>query len=288
MSNGVLTISGADGSGGEIPVAGALEFGRDASADVTLDDAGISRRHFKVTADADGATVEDLGSSNGTYVNGERVSGARPLAEGDSIQAGETVLTFAAGATAATQVLADDPDATAAVPAPPPPAAAPPPQQQPEPVAAPPPAPLPAPAPPPDRAPPPNRAPIRPEPAAAPAAAADRDFFDTWNAPAIAAIILGPLSIALLIFSSGSGLYASLPVAITAIAAGTIGRNKVDRGASDRFRGLASAGRTFGIVGTILSAVILIALIAIEQLLDVSAESISELIDEVRTEIENR
>jgi pSer/pThr/pTyr-binding forkhead associated (FHA) protein len=287
VSNGVLTISGADGLGSEIPLAGALEFGRDASADVTLNDAGISRRHFKVTADAEGATVEDLGSSNGTYVNGERVSGARRLAEGDAIQAGETVLTFAAGATAATQVLADDPDATEAVPAPPPPSPEPPPAQQ---AAAPPPppGPAPAPAPPPDRAPPPNRAPIRPEPAAQPAAAADRDFFDTWNAPAIAAIILGPLSIALLVFTSGSSLYTSLPVAIAAIAAGTIGRNKVDRGASDRFRGLASAGRTFGIVGTILSAIVLIALIAIEQALDVSAESISELIDEVRTEIENR
>ena len=110
----------------------------------------------------------------------------------------------------------------------------------------------------------------------------------TDAAPEIAAIILGPLSIALLIFSSGSGLYASLPVAIAAIAAGTIGRNKVDRGASSRFRGLASAGRTFGIVGTVLSAIVLIALIAVDQAFDRGAESISDLIEEVRDEVEGQ
>ena len=72
------------------------------------------------------------------------------------------------------------------------------------------------------------------------------------------------------------------------IALGTIGRNKVDRGESTRFRSLASAGRTFGIVGTVLAAIILVAVIAITQLLDVSAESIDELIDEVRQEIESQ
>ncbi len=88
--------------------------------------------------------------------------------------------------------------------------------------------------------------------------------------------------------SSGSSFYAALPVAVAGIALGTIGRNKVDRGESTRYRSLASAGRTFSIVGTVLAAIILVAVIAINQFLDVSAESISELIDEVRSEIENR
>jgi len=111
---------------------------------------------------------------------------------------------------------------------------------------------------------------------------------DDHNLPAIAAIILGPLSILLLVFSSGSAFYAALPLAIVAVAMGTIGRNKVDRGESARYRGLASAGRTFGIVGTILASVILIAVIVIAEALDVSAESVSELIDEIRSEIESR
>ena len=69
---------------------------------------------------------------------------------------------------------------------------------------------------------------------------------------------------------------------------GTVGRNKVDSGESTRFRSLASTGRTFGIVGTILAAIILVALIIVTQALDVSAESISELADEIRDEIDNR
>ena len=135
---------------------------------------------------------------------------------------------------------------------------------------------------PPPPPPPPRREPIpQPDPAAA-AAPKEND----WNLPALAAIILGPLSIALIIFSSGSGFYAALPVAVTGIALGTIGRNKVDRGESTRYRSLASAGRTFAIVGTVLASIILIAVIAINQLLDVSAENLGELIDEVRAEIE--
>ena len=134
--------------------------------------------------------------------------------------------------------------------------------------------------------PPPRREPLpQPQPAAP---VAQRDFINEWNLPAIAAIILGPLSILLLIFSSGSGFYAALPIAICGLAFGTIGRNKVDRNESARFRGIASVGRTFGIVGTILAAIILVALIVVTQALDVSAESISELIDEIKDEIKNR
>ncbi len=133
--------------------------------------------------------------------------------------------------------------------------------------------------------PPPRREPI-PQPQ--PAAPAQRDAVNDWNLPALAAIVLGPLSILLIVFSSGSAFYAALPVAICGIALGTVGRNKVDRGESTRFRGLASVGRTFGIVGTILASIILVALIVITQALDVSAESIGELIDEVRDEIDSR
>jgi len=135
----------------------------------------------------------------------------------------------------------------------------------------------------PDPAAPPRREPIaQPEPEVA----APRDEVNDWNLPALASIILGPLSIALLVFSSGSAFYAALPIAVAGIALGTIGRNKVDRGESTRYRSIASAGRTFSIVGTVLAAIILVALIAINQFLDVSAESISELIDEVKDEIQ--
>jgi hypothetical protein len=267
-------LEGAE-AGDHVPVDGALVIGRTDDADLTLADAGVSRSHARVRAAGTGASIEDLGSSNGTFVNGERVEGSRQLSDGDQIQLGGAILRVSAG-TAETQMI--DPDATEAHPSPP--ADEPPP---PKPV-------IPAPAaaePPAEKAPPPppRREPIvQPQPAAP----AERDVYSDWNLPALAAIVLGPLSILLLIFSSGSGFYAALPIAIAGVALGTIGRNKVDRGESARFRGLASAGRTFGIVGTIVAAIILIAVIVINQALDVSAENLGELIDEIRDEVENR
>lgn len=274
-------LEGAE-AGVQVPVAGSLVIGRADDADLTLADAGVSRSHARVNADAAGASIEDLGSSNGTFVNGERVEGSRPLGDGDQIQLGGAILRVNEG-TAETQMI--DPGATEAYAGPAaaalePEAQAPPPEKPfiPAPAT---PEPRPAKAPPP----PPRREPIaQPQPAAP----AEHDFVNDYNLPALAAIVLGPLSILLIIFSSGSGFYAALPIAIAGLALGTIGRNKVDRGESARFRGLASAGRIFGIVGTILAAIILIAVIIINQALDVSAEDLGELIDEIRDEIENR
>jgi FHA domain len=269
-------LEGAE-AGTQLPVDAEVVLGRADEADLTLADAGVSRTHARVIAGAGGASIEDLGSSNGTFVNGERITGSRELQDGDEIQLGGAILRVSAG-TAETQMI--DPGATEAHPGPPPTA--------PEPEEAPPEKPfIPAPATPEPAAaqeppPPPRREPIaQPQPAAP----VERDFFNDYNLPALAAIVLGPLSILLLIFSSGSGFYAALPIAICGVALGTIGRNKVDRGESARFRGLASAGRTFGIVGTILAAIILIAVIIINQALDVSAEDLSELIDEIKDEV---
>lgn len=70
-------------------------LGRDHSADITLDDPGISRRHCEIRVTYDGprlvVSVRDLGSTNGTFVNGERVTTSR-LGEGDRITLGRTSL----------------------------------------------------------------------------------------------------------------------------------------------------------------------------------------------------
>lgn len=277
-------------AGRQLPVEDALTIGRDPGTDLTLNDSGVSRNHARISPDPEGASIEDLGSSNGTYVNGERIEAARRLTDGDEIQMGGAVLRVAEG-TAETRMMAVDPDATEAHPAPAPPPAAepPPPAAPPVPAPAPPPPAAPEPAPPaaqPPPPPPPRRDPVhQPQPAAAPA---QGDAVNDWNLPALASLVLGPASILLLIFSSGSGFYAALPIAICGIALGTIGRNKVDRGESTRYRNIASAGRTFSIVGTVLASIILVALILVTQALDVSAENLSELIDEVKDEIDNR
>jgi len=66
-------------------------IGRGTEADVVVDDAGVSRRHAEVHIDGDRVRVIDLGSTNGTFVDGERVGpqGA-PLADGSRITVGRT------------------------------------------------------------------------------------------------------------------------------------------------------------------------------------------------------
>jgi DNA-binding winged helix-turn-helix (wHTH) protein len=69
-------------------------IGRDPSGDVWLDGRGVSRRHAKITVRGDTATIEDLKSKNGTWVNGHRLLGAEPLKDGDQLKLGSVRITF--------------------------------------------------------------------------------------------------------------------------------------------------------------------------------------------------
>ena len=75
-------------------VAGENLIGRDTAAAVCLDYAGVSRRHALVMLDAHGATIEDLGSKNGTRVGEQVVTGAVRLENGDSIRVGPALLVY--------------------------------------------------------------------------------------------------------------------------------------------------------------------------------------------------
>lgn len=67
---------------------GRLLIGRDAAADISLTDSGISRHHARLTVSDDGiATLEDLGSTNGVFLNGRRIDVAI-LQPGDRIELG--------------------------------------------------------------------------------------------------------------------------------------------------------------------------------------------------------
>jgi DNA-binding winged helix-turn-helix (wHTH) protein len=68
--------------------------GRDPSADVWLDAHGISRRHARITVSAGAASLEDAGSKNGTWLNGQRVDKAESLADGDQLKFGSVPMTF--------------------------------------------------------------------------------------------------------------------------------------------------------------------------------------------------
>ncbi|MEM6731268.1 MAG: FHA domain-containing protein [Myxococcota bacterium] len=81
----------AKGKAVQIPDGSEMVFGRGVDVDVTVDDHRMSRRHFQVTARADGVEVTDLGSSNGTFVNKRQV-GRSALEDGDWVQAGNTLV----------------------------------------------------------------------------------------------------------------------------------------------------------------------------------------------------
>ncbi len=78
---------------GEIfPIEGDLLIGRDPEAQLRLaEDESMSRKHAKVKAVADGALITDLGSANGTYVDGARINECL-LKEGAKIRVGQTVV----------------------------------------------------------------------------------------------------------------------------------------------------------------------------------------------------
>ncbi len=73
-------------------IAGSIVIGRDSTADLVLDDDQVSRRHFRLTLDENRTVVEDLGSTNGTFVNGARVTTPRRLGKGDVVRVGQTDL----------------------------------------------------------------------------------------------------------------------------------------------------------------------------------------------------
>ena len=75
-----------------LPVDGELRIGRGGACDVLLDDADASREHAQITAAAGAATIEDLGSSNGTLLNGEPVIEPMALTAGDVILIGSSDL----------------------------------------------------------------------------------------------------------------------------------------------------------------------------------------------------
>lgn len=76
---------------GQVPAV----IGRTAECDVTLDDANVSRRHAEIRPEAEGFALVDLGSTNGSYVNGVRID-HRVLNHGDVLTFGNSRCTFEA------------------------------------------------------------------------------------------------------------------------------------------------------------------------------------------------
>jgi pSer/pThr/pTyr-binding forkhead associated (FHA) protein len=71
-----------------------LTIGRDSSNDIVIDHPLASRRHARLERDESGYVVRDLDSTNGTYVNGERIEGARALHNQDRIWVADAEIVF--------------------------------------------------------------------------------------------------------------------------------------------------------------------------------------------------
>ena len=69
-------------------------LGRDPNLELFLDSPGISRRHALIRIAGDEATVEDLGSKNGTFIADRRLDSPTRLVDGDLIRVGSVQLTF--------------------------------------------------------------------------------------------------------------------------------------------------------------------------------------------------
>jgi len=106
-----------------------INIGRDSTNEVTINDSEVSRRHARLTFQGGKYVLEDLGSTNGTFVNGQRLAGPRVLKAGEVVSLGEQIVlvfevtTNDPGATMVSPRAAAVPSASRpATPPPPPPA----------------------------------------------------------------------------------------------------------------------------------------------------------------------
>jgi hypothetical protein len=87
----VLEIAEGEERGREVALDHEVEVGRGEVELAILDD-HVSRHHARISPWEDGAVIEDLGSTNGTYVNDQPVQGRKALRQGDRIRFGLTVI----------------------------------------------------------------------------------------------------------------------------------------------------------------------------------------------------
>jgi hypothetical protein len=94
-----------------------LMLGRDQGNHIVISDPQVSRRHARIMRQGDLVVIEDVGSTNGTFVNGMRLTGPHTLVDGDLISLGDAVtLTYRGAGVATTEPIAGRPPVSPAPP----------------------------------------------------------------------------------------------------------------------------------------------------------------------------
>jgi pSer/pThr/pTyr-binding forkhead associated (FHA) protein len=89
----VFTISQGNQAGLSADLgSGTIMIGRGADCQLILDDDYVSTRHARVVGAPNGIYIEDLGSTNGTYVNGQRITAPTTITLADTVRIGKTML----------------------------------------------------------------------------------------------------------------------------------------------------------------------------------------------------
>src|SRR5580700_830169 len=91
-----LQILSPDGQNRFVPLtAERISLGRSSAAELCFpDDNGLSRQHLALEREGDGWALRDLGSKNGTMLNGAKITARMPLKPGDRITAGHLILIY--------------------------------------------------------------------------------------------------------------------------------------------------------------------------------------------------
>ncbi|HEY9076839.1 MAG TPA: FHA domain-containing protein [Anaerolineaceae bacterium] len=141
MANFRLVARSGPAAGKEFPLdKNEMFIGRDMTNEIIINDAEVSRRHARLSLQGTGYVLEDLASTNGTFVNGQRLMGPHLLRAGEVITLGERINLVVEGApvvSEATVVAGGMPPATAQASQPPVTPSAPPPERIAPPISSP-------------------------------------------------------------------------------------------------------------------------------------------------------